>query len=239
MSPCFRPVNNASRNPYADLGTLLSLFGASPADVSSCHNKRSNQHVPSFIPNFDVIETPQAYILEGELPGLSDKRGVNIEFIDHQTLLVRGRISRDTTAATSNDTTPITSDDTTPTTSDDATPTTSTGDAAPEQASSKAPTVEEVVDEADSERSSPWTVISSSASDKGKNVIKDAKPTQTKTKPEIRYWVTERSTGFFQRNFKFPGPIDQDNVTAKFVDGILTIEVPKQTKVQTRKVEIQ
>lgn len=236
MSPCFRPVNNASRNPYADLGNLLSLFGASPADVSPCHNKRFNQHAPSFIPNFDVIETSHAYILEGELPGLSDKKAVDIEFTDHQTLLVRGRISRNTTAATSNDTTPTTSDDTTPTTSDD-TPTTSTGDAVPEQA--KAPTVEEVVDEADSERSAPWTVISSSASDKGKNVIKDTKPTQTQTKPEIRYWVTERSTGFFQRNFKFPGPVDQENVTAKFVDGILTIEVPKQTKVQTRKVEIQ
>jgi len=223
MSPCLRSVNSAHRNPYGDLGTLLSLFGAGPEYTPSSHNKRPNQHAVSFIPNFNVLETSQAYILEGELPGLSDKKTVDIEFTDHQTLVVKGRISRNTTEAAT-------------TTPGD---TTTTTDTAPEQASSKTATVEEVVDEADNDRSAPWTVISPSTNAKGKSVAKDTTPAQAKTKPEIRYWVTERNTGFFQRNFKFPGPIDQDNVIAKLVDGILTIEVPKQTKVQTRRVEVQ
>ena len=243
MSPCLRSVNSAHRNPYGDLGALLSLFGAGPAYIPSPHNKRPSQHAISFIPNFNVLETSQAYILEGELPGLSDKKTVDIEFTDHQTLVVKGRISRNTTetATTPSNTTTTTSDETTTITSGNATPTTFTSDTSPEQASSKTATVEEVVDEADSDRSAPWTVISPSINAKGKSVAKDSDtaPTQAKTKPETRYWVTERNTGFFQRNFKFPGPIDQDNVSAKLVDGILTIDVPKQTKVQTRRVEIQ
>jgi len=220
MSHCLRPVNNAHQNPYADLGVLLSLFGAGPANASSYHHKRSSQHpdhAPSFIPNFNVIETPQAYILEGELPGLSDKKAVDIEFIDHQTLLVKGRISRNTA-----------------TVPNAPTSTASTDDTASEHASTKTPTVEDVVDESDY-----LTVTSSPTADKGKNVVKNTEQPQAKPKPETSYWVTERRTGSFQRNFKFPGPIDQDNVTAKLADGILTIEVPKQTKVQTRKVEIQ
>jgi len=234
MSHCLRSVNNVHRNPYGDLGTLLSLFGAGPAYIPYSHNKRPSQHAISFVPNFNVLETSQAYILEGELPGLSDKKAVDIEFTDHQTLVVKGRISRNTT-----ETATTTSGDTTTTISGDATPTTSTSDTALEQASTKTATVEEVVDEADNDRSAPWTVVSPSPNAKGKNVAKDTTPTQAKTKPEVRCWFTERSTGFFQRNFKFPGPIDQDNVTAKLADGILTIEVPKQTKVQTRRVEIQ
>ncbi|KAF8455108.1 HSP20-like chaperone, partial [Terfezia claveryi] len=48
----------------------------------------------AFTPSFDVIETNEAYILEGELPGLSDKGAVDIEFTDHQTLLVKGKIEK-------------------------------------------------------------------------------------------------------------------------------------------------
>lgn len=47
-----------------------------------------------FSPNFDVYETPNEYVLEGELPGLCDKSKVQIEFTDAQTLLVRGHIER-------------------------------------------------------------------------------------------------------------------------------------------------
>lgn len=214
MSYCLRPVNSTHRNPYGDLGVLLSLFGPGSADVSSYHHKRSSQHpnhAPSFIPNFNVAETSQAYILEGELPGLSDKKAVDIQFIDHQTLLVKGVISRNT-----------------------ATAPTAPSSTASEQASTKIPTVEDVVDEADY-----LTVTSSPTADKGKNVAKNSEQPQAKSKPETSYWITERRTGSFERNFKFPGPIDQDSVTAKLADGILTIEVPKQTKIQTRKVEIQ
>ena len=48
----------------------------------------------AFAPNFDILETPAAYTLEGELPGLADKKAVTIEFTDGQTVVISGRIAR-------------------------------------------------------------------------------------------------------------------------------------------------
>jgi HSP20 family protein len=48
----------------------------------------------AFAPNFDIQETSSAYIVEGELPGLSDKKAVNIEFTDGQTVVIQGRVER-------------------------------------------------------------------------------------------------------------------------------------------------
>ncbi|EWC44622.1 hypothetical protein DRE_06611 [Drechslerella stenobrocha 248] len=46
-------------------------------------------------PHFDVSETEDAYVLEGELPGVSSKAAaVTVDFDDAQTLVVRGEISR-------------------------------------------------------------------------------------------------------------------------------------------------
>ncbi|KAA8894422.1 HSP20-like chaperone [Sphaerosporella brunnea] len=48
----------------------------------------------AFSPNFDVHETEHEYILEGELPGLSDKKNISIEFTDDKTILISGKIER-------------------------------------------------------------------------------------------------------------------------------------------------
>jgi HSP20 family molecular chaperone IbpA len=48
----------------------------------------------AFSPNFDVHETDHEYVLEGELPGLSDKKNVSIEFTDDKTILIHGKIDR-------------------------------------------------------------------------------------------------------------------------------------------------
>lgn len=48
----------------------------------------------AFSPNFDVHETEHEYVLEGELPGLSDKKNVSIEFADDKTIMVQGKIER-------------------------------------------------------------------------------------------------------------------------------------------------
>ena len=47
-----------------------------------------------FSPAFDVHESQHEYVLEGELPGLSDKKNVSLEFTDDKTLLVQGKIER-------------------------------------------------------------------------------------------------------------------------------------------------
>ncbi|KAF7131325.1 hypothetical protein CNMCM5793_004439 [Aspergillus hiratsukae] len=50
----------------------------------------------SFTPKFDVRETPEAYYLDGELPGLTQK-DIDLQFSDPHTLVVKGRIQREHT----------------------------------------------------------------------------------------------------------------------------------------------
>lgn len=47
-----------------------------------------------FTPAFNLFETAHEYILEGELPGLHDKKQTVIEFTDTQTVSIRGKIER-------------------------------------------------------------------------------------------------------------------------------------------------
>ncbi|KAL2269233.1 hypothetical protein VTJ83DRAFT_4079 [Remersonia thermophila] len=59
---------------------------------------------------------------------------------------------------------------------------------------------------------------------------------EAKSKP--RYWLSERSYGEFSRVFSFPSAVDQDNVQAKFRDGVLEIKVPKTQRRGTKKITI-
>jgi HSP20 family molecular chaperone IbpA len=59
-------------------------------DDYDVHRSARNQPAAqSFSPRFDVHETDDAYHLDGELPGISQK-DIDIEFSDHQTLVVKG-----------------------------------------------------------------------------------------------------------------------------------------------------
>jgi len=67
------------------------------------------------------------------------------------------------------------------------------------------------------------------AEEKGIEVA-EAKPADTAV-----YWVNERSVGEFSRSFVFPAHVDQDGVTANLKNGILTVEVPKAKKHESRR----
>ena len=54
-----------------------------------------------------------------------------------------------------------------------------------------------------------------------------------------RYWVSERSTGEFQRSFKFPTRVDQDAVKASLRNGILSVTVPKATAPTPKKITVE
>jgi len=58
------------------------------------HHTSTSRNQRVFQPNFDVHETKDSYHLEGEIPGVSDKSKLDIEFVDSQTLVIRGRIER-------------------------------------------------------------------------------------------------------------------------------------------------
>ncbi|KAH6874192.1 heat shock protein 30 [Thelonectria olida] len=55
---------------------------------------------------------------------------------------------------------------------------------------------------------------------------------------KAKYWLTERSVGEFSRSFNFPTSVDQDNVSASFKDGILSIVVPKVKKHEARRIHV-
>lgn len=58
---------------------------------------------------------------------------------------------------------------------------------------------------------------------------------------DVDYHLRERSFGTFQRSFRLPDGIDTDKVGAKFVNGLLTVRLPKsaEAKSKERKVEVK
>lgn len=74
---------------------LDSLFRLLDADVNP---QRSSHSVRSFSPKFDVKEDASSYELHGELPGIEQKN-VDIEFVDNNTLVIKGRTEREYTSS--------------------------------------------------------------------------------------------------------------------------------------------
>ncbi|RPB25064.1 HSP20-like chaperone [Terfezia boudieri ATCC MYA-4762] len=214
-----------------DIYTLLSQLAAGQANASSYHHQspshsspgnathhQGHSHIRAFTPSFDVIETKEAYILEGEVPGLSDKGALDIEFTDQQTLLVKGKIEKAATASEPQS---------------EAKQITSGEEHHERPKSPPKPTVEDVIDEVDDGKSNILTPTSTIGSHE------EQKSEQRSKKQQIRYWISERTIGSFQRTFSFPGLIDQDKVTAKLENGILIIVVPKRQKLPSRKIVVQ
>jgi HSP20 family molecular chaperone IbpA len=84
------PRMSSSFGPYrSEMGPFFNLFN----DTFSELQKLSDTASRSFVPKFDVKETKDNYLLEGELPGI-DQKDVVIEFADEQTLTIKGRTDR-------------------------------------------------------------------------------------------------------------------------------------------------
>lgn len=56
---------------------------------------------------------------------------------------------------------------------------------------------------------------------------------------ELRVYVSERVTGTFERAIRLPEFVDGDRIAADFVNGLLTIVIPKAKAAQPRRVEIR
>jgi len=242
-----------SFNPLAD---LLSAFESEFSTKSSQQEQPNRLNV---VPHFDVQETDDAYILEGELPGVSDKKTIDIQFSDAQTLVVKGEIrrksvgqqdqqqQRDVEELVQNEVEDVVAEQ---------------EEKAVESSSSSTrsfrPTVEETIDESESGSENDFEVVNSPS--KGKAVDKTSeqpqaqvadkplvpevqKPVEVKkaavpAKSNNKYWISERAVGEFARSFSFQSLIDQDNVKARLEHGILEIVVPKRQP-YVRRVQIQ
>ncbi|KAI1820798.1 30 kDa heat shock protein [Xylaria intraflava] len=231
------PFYTAHHNNQGDFGGLVRFidnwdkhFAAQTG--RSCHQAQPFRHArrsaPTFSPRFDVRETEQNYELHGELPGI-EKKDINIEFSDAQTIVVSGKVERSYTEGTA------------PAGTLDSTTMSGvladrSNDEASETSSNKSfqATVEDDYEEIRATPSS--TTVESSKPEKP--VEETPKPENASgAQPKPKYWISERSIGNFSRYFVFSNRVDHDNVEASLNNGILTVIVPK-AKPESRRVAI-
>ncbi len=55
----------------------------------------------------------------------------------------------------------------------------------------------------------------------------------------VRYHRREREAGKFNRMISLPGSVDTDKVEASFMDGILTIVLPKSEAMKPKQIEVK
>ncbi|KAJ5443877.1 30 kDa heat shock protein [Penicillium daleae] len=173
-------------------------------------------HRTVFLPAFDVRELPDAYYLDGELPGV-DQSNIDIEFTDPQTLVVKGRTERNYTSSTIQSASPQ------PTVEDDEDDEGNMSDARSTASSS-----------ASSTRSTSAVIVEKPSPSGPAQTTQSSTPSS----PKEHYWIAERSIGEFQRTFSFPVRVEQDNVRAALKNGILSIIVPKEAAPKAKKIRI-
>ncbi|KAL8939756.1 MAG: hypothetical protein Q9211_002592 [Gyalolechia sp. 1 TL-2023] len=174
-----------------------------------------------FAPRFDVQEVPAAYELHGELPGIKQE-DINIEFVDANTLVIKGKTVRESSRTNDVDVEGRRVD----------------ADSNGSETSSnyhKATVEDEGVDAGTKREGSSSTATEGALKAASTEV---AAAPGTEVQPGHKYWVSERSVGEFQRTFSFPGKVDQEAVKASLKDGILSIIVPKAAR-QERKIAIE
>ncbi|KAH8680058.1 HSP20-like chaperone [Tricladium varicosporioides] len=192
-----------------DFLQLLSQLDDSTSQPQHCQQqKQCLRRVPTerketFTPRFDVTEVEGAYELFGELPGIEQK-DVGIEFVDAQTLVIRGTTTRDVVIEAKGKDAAVEA----------------TSDTASEK--SHAATVEDDYDEADAPITTPTSTATVAETEK-------AAEAQQQT-PKPKYWVSERRVGEFARSFSFSKRVDHDSVSATLKNGILHVVVPKNQK---------
>ncbi|KAL8677789.1 MAG: hypothetical protein Q9186_005822 [Xanthomendoza sp. 1 TL-2023] len=181
-----------------------------------------------FTPRFDVQEVGAAYELHGELPGI-DQEDINIEFVDANTLVIKGKTERSLSRTQDVDVKDKAIEGA-------SSPNTVAADNASEKSTNyhKASVEDEYID-AGAEREGASTAREGAPTPASSNA---AEVTPAPEQPQSKYWVSERSVGEFQRTFSFPGKVDQEAVKASLRNGILNIIVPKAAK-QERKIAIE
>lgn len=175
------------------------------------------------MPRFDVREIGSTYELEGELPGIKQE-DIEIEFVDANTLIIRGKTERRSTKTSEGD----------KVIEQSATTNSTVADTASEPSSSyqKATVEDDYVDAGAATEGSEVQNATTSSSPV------EASLAPKRGEPSYKYWVSERSVGQFERRFNFPGKVDQDAVKASLTNGILSVIVPKSIRAE-KKITIE
>jgi HSP20 family molecular chaperone IbpA len=232
----FRPFVSAQEPNLSGLFRLIDDFDRYSAAQTGGHCR---QQIKSFTPKFDLRETETAFELHGELAGVQ-KENVHIEFVDPQTLVVRGRVERTHTAGTppaaaaaapalvENEKTP---EDTTDS-GEDGVLVDHHSDTA--SVNSYKATVEDDPEETANSTASTKATPASTVAEVAKPAEKQQKPAA----PRHKYYIVERNIGQFSRAFTFPGRVDSESVSASLDNGILTITVQKAKRHESRRISV-
>ncbi|PWJ41114.1 Hsp20/alpha crystallin family protein [Sediminitomix flava] len=63
--------------------------------------------------------------------------------------------------------------------------------------------------------------------------------TEKKEEADVKFYRKEFSYDAFKRSFKLPRNVDTEQISASYINGILTLELPKKEEMKARKVEVQ
>ncbi|KAI1161397.1 30 kDa heat shock protein [Nemania serpens] len=226
-----RPFYTVPNNDFGNFGSLVRFIDDWDKHFSQQNTREPRQarrQNQTFTPRFDVRETEQNYELHGELPGV-EKKDINIEFSDQQTIVIRGNAERTYTAGTP--------------------PAGLLGDTAMSGAIANEPHDEDssetrsnksfqatVEDDKEGGASAPANTAVAESSKPETPAETPAEPQQQQ--PKAKYWVYERSVGSFSRSFTFSHHVNHSNVSASLDNGILTVIVPKAKKPETGRIAI-
>lgn len=56
-------------------------------------NEHPNAKCTCFAPLFDVVETPNSYILDGEVPGVGNQASIHVVWLPNQVLVINGTVA--------------------------------------------------------------------------------------------------------------------------------------------------
>ena len=218
--PRFNPVGS-------DIAPLFRLLDSAMTDLVPSSRQPVRQ---TFTPRFDIREAGATYELQGELPGI-ERRDLDIEFLDEQTLVIRGRTGTETSE---------TNESPEAVQSAKALEDEAVNDNASEKSANykKASVEEEEYVDAGAEREASEGAKTPSSPSAEAAVEPEAKKD---AKPSFKYWVSERSIGEFERRFTFPERVnvDANAVKASLKDGILSVVVPKVATREPRRINIE
>lgn len=218
-----QPFPSLFNDTFNQLDQLSSELDYHLAQTFGSQDQATNwQRLLTSTPKFDVKETAAAYILEGEIPGVS-KSDISLTWADDNTLVLKTQTStfmehnpNPTPAATIEQKSEFASS------SNDA-------EISPAEMSSADP---------DATKSENTDSAIAKTRDQSTDVAKSAPASPT-------YHLTERTHSKFQRVFSFAGQVNHDEVKASLKDGVLTVTVPKlvpepaNEEQKTRRVTIE
>lgn len=206
------------------------------------------RHRDLLAPDFDVRETPAAYFLEGEFPGVASREDVRLEWVDARTLAIDAKVAKldissewgdsfkPAQAASLQTPQPSVGE------SGNAEMVDVTGTSGPPPPPSLQHKTEEGEGNEEVGESSTAGAAAVASVQKQGGIIPTASGTSEEQKnSQMREWLSERRIGHYQRTFTFPTEVDVAGVRAKLGQGLLRVLVPKMkvTEIKTKRVPVE